>query len=92
MPLRAEFIVASLLAEATVPFRFNAGAGPDLLVGGDPPAFGIEIGLPQPEQPVAPEPGVEHRAARARPSGRGGDSHRPDSAGRDPRKRSAVDH
>lgn len=48
MPLRAELIVASLLAEATVPFRFNTGAGPDLLVGGDSPAFGIEIGSRSP--------------------------------------------
>jgi hypothetical protein len=31
MPLRAELVVASLLAEATVLFRFNTGAGPDLL-------------------------------------------------------------
>ncbi|GGM42565.1 hypothetical protein ACFFX1_49570 [Dactylosporangium sucinum] len=43
LPLRAELVVASLLAEAAVPFRFNTGSGPDLLVGTGTPEFGIEI-------------------------------------------------
>ncbi|WP_238008920.1 hypothetical protein KZZ52_45270 [Dactylosporangium sp. AC04546] len=43
LPLRAELVVASLLAEAALPFRFNTGPGPDLLVGTGTPEFGIEI-------------------------------------------------
>ncbi|MET7396000.1 hypothetical protein ABZS66_21155 [Dactylosporangium sp. NPDC005572] len=49
MPMRTELVVASMLAAAGRPFRFNTKAGPDLLVG-DPPRFGIEISSRRPKR------------------------------------------
>ncbi|MFI9610950.1 hypothetical protein ACIHCM_04500 [Streptomyces sp. NPDC052023] len=46
---RAELVVASLLAEAQVPFRFNTGPGPDLLMGEEPLCLGIEISSRRPK-------------------------------------------
>lgn len=46
---RAELVIASMLAEAQVPFRFNTGAGPDLLMGEDPNCIGIEISSRRPK-------------------------------------------
>ncbi|MCX5097487.1 hypothetical protein OOK36_54505 [Streptomyces sp. NBC_00365] len=46
---RAELVVASLLAEAQVPFRFNTAAGPDLLMGEEPSCMGIEISSRSPK-------------------------------------------
>src|SRR5207248_10640475 len=37
---RAELVIASLLAEASISFRFNTKAGPDLLLGEDGNVFG----------------------------------------------------
>lgn len=49
-PLRNELVVASLLAEQGVPFRFNTKAGPDLLIGdGISPVCAIEVGSCNPE-------------------------------------------
>ncbi|MEW1773511.1 GNAT family N-acetyltransferase [Streptomyces sp. NPDC086777] len=46
---RAELVVASLLAEARVPFRFNTAAGPDLLMDNVFPCMGIEISSRRPK-------------------------------------------
>jgi hypothetical protein len=46
---RAELVVASLPAEAQVPFRFNTAAGPDLLMGEEPLCLGIEISSRRPK-------------------------------------------
>lgn len=45
---RAELVIASLLAESGVPFRFNTTAGPDLLLDTDP-ACAIEISSRSPK-------------------------------------------
>lgn len=49
MTHRAELVIASLLAEASISFRFNTKAGPDLLLGEDGDVFGIEIGSRRPK-------------------------------------------
>lgn len=52
MRLRAELIIASLLAEASISFRFNTeqkGPGPDLLFGEDGRVFGIEVSSIRPK-------------------------------------------
>jgi hypothetical protein len=46
---RAELVIASLLAEASISFRFNTKAGPDLLLGEDGNVFGIEISSRRPK-------------------------------------------
>jgi hypothetical protein len=45
----AELTVASHLAEAGIPFRFNTGEGPDLLLTCGRETFGIEIGSRHPK-------------------------------------------
>lgn len=44
----AELTIASHLAQAGVPFRFNTAEGPDLLLQGGQQTFGIEIGSRHP--------------------------------------------
>jgi hypothetical protein len=49
MAHRAELVVASLLAETSISFRFNAASGPDLLLGEDGNVFGIEVSSHRPK-------------------------------------------
>ncbi|WP_326588945.1 hypothetical protein [Streptomyces sp. NBC_01294] len=46
---RAELTVASHLAESGVPFRFNGGEGPDLLLDAGEMRFGIEVSSRRPK-------------------------------------------
>lgn len=49
MTHRAELVIASLLAETSISFRFNTVAGPDLLLGEDRKVFGIEVSSRRPK-------------------------------------------
>ncbi len=49
MTHRAELVIASLLAEASISFRFNTVAGPDLLLGENGKVFGIEVSSRRPK-------------------------------------------
>jgi hypothetical protein len=62
---RAELVIASLLAEASISFRFNTKAGPDLLLGEDGNVFGIEISSRRPKS-LSDLARLLHRGLRAR--------------------------
>ncbi|MFP1624182.1 hypothetical protein ACLB9X_02965 [Streptomyces sp. 5K101] len=49
MTHRAELTVASHLAESGIPFRFNGGEGPDILLGSGEQDFGIEVSSRRPK-------------------------------------------